>query len=83
MEIRFDVNAKSVLMPIFDTQMGKPFLTDVTEYFEAHHIPECWPVVIRWKKFKIKGWYFGNSLLLIERIVKSADTPVLTVQVGE
>lgn len=83
MEIRFDGTYRDRLAEKFDALAGRPFLEELTPYLNRHRIPECWPVTIYWKKLKIKGWYFDNALILIEKIMKSADTPVLTVQVGE
>lgn len=83
MEVRYDVTYKQNLIGRFEVLAGEPFLKELTAYLKEHRVPECWPVVIRWRKTKIKGWLFDNSMLLIEKIFKSADTPVLTVQVGE
>ena len=82
-EIRFDVIYKQDLIEKYDTQMGKPFLTDLTAYLRDHTGPKCWPIVIRWKKLKIKGWFFDTTLILIEKIMKAPDTPCLTITWGE
>ena len=83
MEIRFDTVYKQDLIAKFDALAGKPFLTDLTAYLKTHRVPKCWPVTIYWKKLKIKGWYFDDSMILIEKILKSNDTPSLVVTWGE
>ena len=73
---------KQDLIAKFDALAGKPFLTDLTAYLKTHRVPKCWPIVIRWKMLKIKGWYFDNTLILIEKIMKAPDTPSLTITWG-
>ena len=83
MEIRFDTVYKQDLIAKFDALAGKPFLTDLTAYLKTHRVPKCWPVTIYWKKLKIKGWSFDNTLILIEKIMKAPDTLSLVITWGE
>ena len=83
MEIRFDITYKDNLIRKFDALAGDSFIQDLTAYLKTHRVPKCWPVTIYWKKLKIKGWHFDNTLILIEKIMKAPDTPSLTITWGE